>query len=1015
MHITKRSLLSLALFMAMTLSSYAQQKKAPIVVRDAETLLPLPGVMIENITNDAVDLTQDDGKFELENNDLKEIKLRLSYIGYFDKEITIKAGAYPSFIDLDIEDNILEGIVVTGYTKQSRSKTTGAVSKIEAQAINRSQVSSMDQALQGQVPGLYVASPSGQPGTPGRVTIRGIGSMQDENTNPLYVLNGIPISPATFSALNPDDFEDITVLKDAAATAQYGSRGANGVIVITSKKGPSDNDGMRVTYQTQYGYSEANNSKWDMMNTNQRLQFEEMLQDQDLPGWAYSRNNPYKVVNGVQTAKTEADYADGDLRLAELRRTNIDWKKKLMRRGINQSHNLSFQGGNAETQHYTSVNYFKQDGVLYNSGIEKFNVNSNIHNKSGRLSSNFFINLANINSQTSESDFDVSETNPVASMYFALPYENPYDENGKLTPGANRFGTNALAMYDDVSRREKQQKAVLAGNFSFDITDDLKLTSTLGVDYTKLSNTHIIKPDTYFGDLVEEGGQGMYSQGDQTNIGLMANFGANYKYRWGANELEAIALMEMNRQKYNYHGFTGYGLIDGLDHTAGGITPGTPENDFIPKVEGRASENLLLSQIGLLRYSYENRFTLSTSLRRDGSSRVPSNNRYKYFYAVGGSWNMKVEDFMQDIDIISMARLRTSYGLTGNANGFASDFGYRRLYGPGQYNGGTAFNPLSPGNSQYNWEMNKILDIGVEFGLFNNRLIGEVDFYNRITSDLFLDRTLSNTSGFESIADNMGKIRNRGIEFKISGDVIRSGDFTFNLGVNFAYNKNKILSLGDEDEIITEDYSIHQVGKQVGHFYMVKWAGVDQQTGAPLYYDKEGNITSTYDPDNAVLVKGGFDPAIKGGFTTNFKYKNLEVSALFSFIKGMYRLNTGEFYRTSADQTYRIYNQSTGMLDMWQNPGDVSDNPSAKYARYMTDRELQKADYLKLRNLNINYKFKDFGKWNKVVKEVNIFAQGQNLLTWTNFKGQDPEDDNNWYQYEYPLPRTITAGIKVIF
>ncbi|MGL4583959.1 MAG: TonB-dependent receptor plug domain-containing protein, partial [Flavobacterium sp.] len=206
MHITKRSLLSLAFLMAVTASSYAQQKKAPIVVRDAETLLPLPGVTIENITKDEVGITQDDGHFELDNGDLKEIKLRLSYIGYFDKEITIKGGDYPSFIDLDVEDNLLEGIVVTGYTKQSRSKTTGAVSKIEAQSLNKSQVSSMDQALQGQVPGLYVASPSGQPGTPGRVTIRGIGSLQDENTNPLYVLNGMPISPATFSALNPEDF-----------------------------------------------------------------------------------------------------------------------------------------------------------------------------------------------------------------------------------------------------------------------------------------------------------------------------------------------------------------------------------------------------------------------------------------------------------------------------------------------------------------------------------------------------------------------------------------------------------------------------------------------------------------------------------------------------------------------------------------------------------------------------------------------------------------------------------------
>ncbi|WP_243731247.1 SusC/RagA family TonB-linked outer membrane protein [Myroides sp. LoEW2-1] len=994
---------------------YANDQRKPILVRDAETQLPLVGVTIEDITHNQYLFTTEDGTFQIADQNTDEVKLRITYLGYLTKEITLSDNNIPTIIDLDVEDNLLEGIIITGYTKQSKARTTGSVGKIAAASINKVQVSSMDQALQGQVPGLYVASPSGQPGTPGRVTIRGIGSLQDEQTTPLYILNGMPISAATFTALNPDDFEDLTVLKDAAATAQYGSRGANGVIVITTKRGDRESDSMRVTYQTQYGFSNVNNSKWDMMNTDQRLQFEEMLQDQDMPGWAYSRQNPYKIVNAQEVLKTEQDYIEGDQKLAALRNTNTNWRKKLMRKGITQSHNLTFDGGNSNTQHYTSLNYYKQEGVLYNSGIEKFNVNSNIHHQSGRFNSNFFINLANINSQVSESDFDVSETNPVASLYFALPYENPYDQYGNLTPGVNRFGTNALQMYQDVKRKEKQQRGVLAGNFSFELTDDLKLTSTIGVDYSKIANTHIIKPDTYFGDLVEEGGKGMFSQGDQTNIGLMANFGVNYKYRWDAHEIETMALVEINRQKYNYHGFTGYGLIDGLDHTAGGITPGTPENDFIPKVSGSATENLLLSQLALVRYSFENRFTFSGSIRRDGSSRVPSNNRYKYFYAFGASWNIKQESFLEDIDVLSMARIRTSYGLTGNANGFASDFGYRRLYGPGQYNGQTSLVPTTPGNPHYNWEMNRILDIGVEFGLFKNRLVGEIDFYNRITSDLFIDRSLSMTSGFESISDNMGKIRNRGIEIRLSGDLIKESDWNVNIGVNFAYNKNKILSLGEEDEIITEDYSIHQVGKPLGYFYMVRWAGVDSQTGAAQYLDKQGNITTTYDPDNAVLVKGSYDPAIKGGFTTNIRYKNIEVSALFSFIHGMYRLNTGEFYRTAADPNYRIYNQSTSMLDMWQKPGDQSKNPGANYARYMTDRELQRADYVKLRNLTVNYKFKDFGRYNKFIKEINVFAQGQNLVTWTKWKGQDPEDDNNWYEYEYPLPRTFTAGVRVIF
>ncbi len=1015
MYITKRALYTVLLTTSINFIASATEKSTPILIRDANTLLPIPGVTVENLTKKIIGFTSDDGVYLFTSTNEEEVKVIFSSIGYYTREVILNSNNLPSFIDLELDDNILEGIVVTGYTTQSKTRTTGAVGQIDAKAINKIPVASADQILQGQVAGLHVASPSGQPGAMGRVTIRGIGSLQDENTNPLYILNGLPISPETFSLLNPEDFEEITVLKDAAATAPYGSRGANGVIVITSKKGVNNNGDLKVVYQTQYGYSAANNSKWDMMNTNQRLQFEEMLQDNSLPGWAYSRNNPYKIINGQKNLKTEQDYIEGDNALVKLRSTNIDWRNKILRKGISQLQNLIFSGGTDKTQHYTSLNYFNQQGVLHSSGIERFNLNSNIHHQSGVFKANFFVNLAQVNNRLSESDFDISETNPVASMYFALPYENPYDAEGNLIPGVNRFGTNALAMYNDISRKEKQMRGVVLGNFSYDLIDEFKLISTLGIDYAKIGQTHIVKPDTYFGELIEEGGRGLYSQEDTNNIGIMTNFGVNYKKVFGFNEIEVIALAEMNRHKRNYYGFTGYGLIGGLDQTPGGITPGTPDNDFIPKIMGGASESILLSQLVLMRYSYQNKYTVSGSFRRDGSSRVPTDNRYRNFYAFGANWNVKHEDFLQKIEVLSALRLRASYGLTGNANGFASDFGYRRLFGSGQYNGQSGLVPITPGNLNYNWEINKIADIGLEFGLFSNRLVGEIDFYNRVTSNLFMDRSLSMTSGFESIADNVGKIRNRGIEIRLSGDIVKEGNFVWNMGINFAYNKNKILSLGDEDEIITEDYSIHKVGKSFGHFYMVRWAGVDSQTGSPLYYDKDGEITTVYDAENAVLVKGVFDPAIKGGFTTNFKYKNWEVGALFSFIKGMYRLNTGQFYRTSADANHRIYNQSVSMLNMWQKPGDVSDNPDPSYARYITDRELQKADYLKLRNVFVNYKFTNLGRANKYIKELSVFAQGQNLITWTAFKGQDPEDDNNIYQYEYPLPRTVTAGIKVTF
>lgn len=1011
----KKIIYTAALFLGMSLSVDAQELQHSIVIRDQNTLAPLANVNVKDEDSGLIFTTNENGIIYIDTPN-KSINYIIISDGYLSQNITLSPDQLPTVINLVPAVNNLQEVILTGYTRQSKINVTGSVSSVKQEIISKTPVSSLDQALQGQVPGLHVASPSGQPGTLGRVTIRGIGSVQDDKTNPLYILDGVPISPETFSALSPLDYEDIVILKDAASTAPYGSRGANGVILLTSKKGRSSENGkLNFFYQNQFGISSVDNRKWDMMNSSQRLQFEEILQDPNYPGWQYSRKNPYKIINGQQVAKTEEDYTIGDKKLEELKATNTNWKKLLLRNVITTSHYLGMGGGNAKNNHYSSVSYYKQEGVIPNSGLERFNFNTGINHKSDRFSISTNLNLISSQSKLSESDFDVSETNPIASLYFALPYEKPYDSEGNLQPGVNRFGSNALSMYQDVSRKENTLNGFLSSNMSYDLTKDFKLTSTIGVNNQQVKHTHIVKPDTYFGDLVDPGEQGMFERLNTQRTSYIANLGFNYKKKWNQHEVEATALAEFNKYRMSFDGFTGYGLIDGLYNTPAGTTPGTPENNFIPTITGGATENTLLSQLGMLRYSYGNRFTLTASFRRDGSSKVPENNRYQNFYAFGGSWNLKSENFLKNWEGLSFAKLRASYGLTGNAGGFASDFGYRRLYNAHQYNGFTAFVPGSPGNPNYNWEKNKISDIGLELGFWNNRLTGGIDFYNRETSDLFINRRLSLTSGFESIADNLGKIRNRGVEFYMSGDIIKTKDFSWNLGFNFSYNQNRIMSLGSEEEIVTDDYSIHKVGHALGHFYMVRWAGVDAATGAPLYYDKEGAITTDYDPDNAVMVKGSFDPPIKGGVNTTFTYKNFRVSALFTFIKGMYRLNTAELYRTSADPNYRTYNQSVSMLDMWQKPGDLSEHPGAQYARYMTDRELQSADYIKLRNININYRIPGIDALDKLIKEVNVFAQGQNLLTWTKWKGQDPEDDNNWYQYEYPLPRTFTIGFNLKF
>ncbi|WEK21735.1 MAG: SusC/RagA family TonB-linked outer membrane protein [Candidatus Pedobacter colombiensis] len=991
---------------------FAQSRNIKGIIRDAITAEPLIGatVVVSNTKNGATSNVE--GKFQIVLP-LEAAVIKCAYVGYKDTMITVNPGIEHIEILLQPSLQYLQDIVVTGYTRQSRSKLTGAISKVDGAAVSAAPVASLDQALQGRVPGLYVASASGLPGTPGRVTIRGIASLQGGNTDPLYIVDGVPVEAASVSALNPEDFESYSVLKDAASTAQYGSRAANGVIVITTKKGKPGIDGRtQVNYQNQFGFSKVDQSRWNMMNSAQRLQFEEILQDPAFPGWQYSRKNDK---NADGSSKTESDFAYGDEVLNTLRGSNNELNKKILRSAFTQSHNLDVSGGSEKTTYYLSGGYFQQEGVLHNSGLDRYNLRSNIQHINGRLKLGLNIGLGYVNSRVTEGDFDVSETNPVAAMYFSLPYESLYNKDGSLATGTNKYGANALSMYSDINRKQNRLKGLISTNISYQIAPGLNATGTFGVDYQQENHIAYIRPDSYLGSLVDPGGQGSYHNEYLNNLGLIATGGLMYNKAWGRHDIEVNLLAEINQKNYSSSGFTGYGLIPGLENTPAGITQGTAENSFIPIISGGRSQNRLISQIGIFRYSYADKYTFTASLRGDGTSRAPEANRNRLFYALGAGWNMSKEAFMEDVKAISSLRLRASYGRTGNASGFASDFGYRGLYGGGNYGGMPALIPVYPNNPAYNWELNDIADIGVEFGLFKDRLRGGIDVYNRITSNLFLNKRLSYTSGFETMATNSGRIRNSGVELFLEGDVIKQRDFSFTAGLNLGYNRNRILNLGAEDELVTDDYSINKVGMPLGQFYMVRWAGVDPQTGSPLYLDAEGNKTTTFNPDDAVPVKGSFDPPLKGGLTLNLRYKKLELSSLFTFIKGMYRLNTAELFRTSADANYRQYNQAVDMLNIWQKPGDITDQPGAMYPRYMTDRELQNADYIKLRNIRLGYTFGDSKKPNGSIRIFKVFVQGQNLYTWTKFKAFDPEDDNNWYQYEYPLPRILTAGFNLSF
>ncbi|MBN9381345.1 MAG: SusC/RagA family TonB-linked outer membrane protein [Chitinophagaceae bacterium] len=996
------------------------------IVKDSASLQPLAGVSVTVKGHPKGTSTTNDGYWSIPVPDAHAV-LVFSFVGYRKKEISPEDTVTSLLVNLTGDITNLSAMVVTGYTQQSKAKTAGALTTIPGTTLQNVPVASFDVMLQGRVPGLYVGTPTGQPGEPGRITLRGMGSINGD-IQPLYIMDGVQVSNSSFSGLNPDDFESVTVLKDAASTAQYGSRASNGVIIITTKKGKSWEDGKtRVDYKTYFGVSKVNSSKWDQMNTTQRLQFEEIIRDPAFPGWAYSRNNPDKLVGGALVSKTAADYAYGDQYLDSLRKINTDWRKYLLRTGATQSHALSVQGYNGNTNFYLSLGYLNQQGVALNSGIERYTLRGNLQNTSGRLKTTLNIGLAQSQIRyiqnegvapaagggASAGGGGISANNPIAALYFALPYEKP-DVN---RTGPTNYGSDAMNEYANSSLKDVQLKSVISLNETFRLTDALQLTGTAGVEYQQDHITNYLAPNSYFGQQVSNGNQGMYQDSTTMRYRIVANGGVRYLKKWGgSNEVEANLLAEANRLNGTYSGFTGYGLLAQLGNNPSSITPGTPTNNFIPNVAGSTiANNLLLSQIALFRWSYGSRYTFTASLRRDGSSQVPSNNRYIYLYAFGGKWNILSERFMDGIGTFSTLRLRASYGLTANAGGFASDYGYRNLYGVSNYGGNTALVPQTPGNPNYNWEYNRTGDVGLEFGFLRNRIYGELDLYNRVTNNLFVNKNLSLTTGWPTVAANLGKIRNRGVELELNGDLIKRNDLTVTLGVNFAYNKNTVLSLGGDEQQFIDEISMNMVGYPLGTFYAVRWAGVDPATGAPLYLDKDGKTTTTYNTADAVPLKATWDPPYKGGVSLSVAYRRLEVSALFSFIHGMSRLHFPYLYSHSADPNYRGYNQSADMLKIWQHPGDKTDYQAATYTRQITSADVRSSDYIKWRNLSVNYQAPVSPFMKKYIRSIKIFAQGQNLFSWMKWKGFDPEDANDIAQYEYPMPRTVTAGLNIGF
>jgi len=990
------------------------------VVRD-ENNLPLIGASVKVKGTSVVTVTDANGRFSLKNVEEGAI-LVISYIGYADREI--KASTQID-VKLVASLNTLSDVVITGYTNYSRSQSATALSTVSADKINQVPGLTIDQILQGRVPGMSVISTSGQPGTSASVVIRGIGSVSG-TTTPLYILDGVPIEGNYFQTINPEDIESATVLKDASAKALYGSRGSSGVILLTTKKGKAGR--LSINYNSQYGFSNLSRPNFEMMNTTQRLQFEEEIGvafGRTLgPGWTYSPKNP------TYAAGTAASRARADFILDSLSKINVDWRDQFFQTGKFQEQQVGISGGNEKMRFYNSLNYYKQEGVAKRTGLDRYALRSNLDFNDGKFSGNVNISLGYSQSSFTEGEGGTGAGTAMASVYYALPYEYPYAPDGTLIHQGNksqynildqREGSQGLERLFNSSDKTEQLKSIISTSFAYQILPSLKITTRAGIDYRNSTDQVFINPDSYYGSRSVTntlGGKGRLSDMNRRNFNIVSTSGITFNKVFSkVHDFEVAGYYEYIYNNYNSFGFNAYGIDGRLPETPAGVTSSAT---FLPGILGSKTKSALASIIGVGRYTYNNKYTVNASYRYDGSTKVAPQNKWKGFYSVGASWNAKAEDFLKDVSLISDLKFRTSYGKT--ASQFTGDFTYLPTFVSGaSYSALTGLTPSNLGNADYDWEYVDEFNLGFDLDLFKTkRLKLVVDYYNRKTYNMFFDQPVSAVVGAGvggTLPISTGKMRNRGIEFELNGDIIRNKDFTWSLGVNAGYNKNKILYLTPlSNQLPDGDTRVFKVGYPIGTYYAPDWAGVNPQTGEAQYYNPDGTITTTY---NAALQNatnsGSLYPTFTGGFNTALSYKGFSLSALFSFVSNVKRWNNEDFY--NENQRYATSNQSVRMLeDRWKKPGDVATLQRFDIPRNFTSKDIQDASFLRLRNVNLAYNVpaKALTKIG-FIKSVKVFVQGQNLLTWTSWRGLDPENNAVYGRFQYPNTRTYTAGLNVNF
>ncbi len=1010
------------------------QKTVTGTITEGGSGKPMPGVsiIVKGTTFGA--FTNAEGMYSVQVPE-EARSLVISFVGYQVIEVPITG----NLINITLEEDIIsmDEVIITGYGSTIKRELTGNIAKVSSKDINFQPVTSVEQTLQGRAAGVFVESNNGKLGAPIRVRIRGNSSIGASN-EPLYIVDGIILNPGglndptsvpvnPLADLNFNDVASVEILKDASASAIYGARAANGVVIITTKRGTAGKTNFNFNYQT--GSSVPTNKRGFL----DREQYLELFSRAAVGAGKYEwREFGTDYYDDEEQAIAEnIAFAEGRFRRYSgfdndwaTSGVNTNWEDQVFRRGAMQQADFSAAGGSAQTRFFTSFSWNKQEGMIIGNALERLSGRLNLdHQVGSKVSIGLSMALSRtVNNQLSD---DNAFSTPMQTVALA-PLTPIRDENGDLYDRPVTTYYNPLLEIEGTTRSVTTLRNLTKGYATYTILPGLTARGEVGIDLLNLND------DKYYGSKTEVGipvgGYGVSRWASNTNLittGLL-----NYDKSFDSHNLLVTAGAEYQKSRTDATQVEGQGFpLDDLKKLASAatITSGTSSLTWYSFVSYFARVN----------YNFSRKYLVSLSGRYDGSSRFGENNKFGFFPSASVGWVLSEEPFLAGSNVISFAKLRASFGLTGNAE--IGNFASRGLYGAGSYANTSALFPSQIPNPNLGWERSSQFDVGIDFGIFNDRITGEIDYYRKLTNDLLLDVPVPGTSGFTTQIQNIGSMQNQGFELVLTSNNL-TGDFKWTTTFNMAINRNKVLSLNEGQDIITAGSSRYmntvKVGEPLGVFYGAEYAGVDQANGDAIWYvnalDSVGNVmdetatTNNFNDANFVVI-GDPNPDLIGGLTNTFGYKGVELSVL---IQGVYGNQVhdaaGGFMSCNACW---FDNQTLDQMNYWDQPGDVTRVPEPRLGysngdQSVSGRYVYDASYTRVKNISLGYTFPKEWTSKAGISSLKIFATAQNYFTFTKYPGWDPEVTTDFLSsnvtfgvdfYAAPQPKTLVFGANLGF